>query len=859
MPSKNSVRAQSGRNLIVALTTTFKGEPYEMDIARIIAHLTLSQKIALVEGHDSWHTFAVPENGIRALTLTDGPHGLRMARQAQGGFDVDDNEESTAFPTSATVGSSWNPAHAYAIGRAIAQECVERGVDVLLAPGINIKRNPLCGRNFEYYSEDPLLSGAFGSQFVQGVQSRGVGCAVKHFAANSNENYRFVGDSQVDERALREIYMRAFERVVRQAHPYAVMTSYNKVNGVFASENASLLRGTLRQEWGFDGLVMTDWGGTHDRVASMLAGCDLDMPGGVIHNRILLAQAIRSGEMSMDVLDRAVGRVLLLGERASAAHASRPRAEGHDEASVHSISRSTLAHNEALALEVAKDSAVLLANDGTLPLKEQDGLLVVGEMFEKLKFQGAGSSLINPPTVVSPRQAFDRRSIRYSYAPGYRSSHTKPEPEIAREALRMARKATTILVFAGLTDFDESEGFDRESMALPEAQRRLIEELLDTGKPVVLVLFAGAPVELPFADRLRAILDMYLPGMAGGEAAAALLLGEESPRGKLTESWLKTADDSSSCADYDKDEVARYYETIYVGYRCYDKAGIQPLFHFGHGLSYTAFSYADLHVSREKRRITVNCTVKNIGDVDASEVVQLYSGDNHGSVFKAERELRAFAKVRLRAGESARVSMGFSIDDLSYWNVREHRWVCESGEYPLMVGAASDDIRLSATLTIDDGELVPSPYSQAVSRAYAQPPRSVPKEFEDLLGRKIDPHPARWPVTMESRLLDFRHSPMGRILYRAILGTVEKNYRTALKMPDSLERDSRLKNSYFIVRMMPYNSPRSMCMSSSGAFSYSMAKGFPLLANGHLIAGVRTMLAKEHDPIDLVDREGTRS
>lgn len=799
------------------------------NVIRFVKEPTIEEKAALLEGVDSWNTNAVPRLEIPALFLTDGPHGLRKVRRANGGFGLADNEHSTAFPTSAAVASSWNTENAYRMGKAIAEECLASGVDVLLAPGVNIKRSPLCGRNFEYYSEDPLLSGAFGSAFVCGVQSKGVGCSVKHFAANSNENYRFVGDSVVDERALREIYLRAFERIVKGAKPYTVMCSYNRLNGVFASENKWLLTELLRDEWGFEGLVMTDWGATGNRVRGVLAGCDLDMPGGVWHNRKSIIEATKNGTLPMEVLDCAVKRVLALVENCS------------DGKSVKSYEAE---EHAKLSCEIAKDSAVLLKNDGVLPLTGGEKLLVVGEMFEKMRYQGAGSSLINPPKAITPKDAFDHRGIAYTYEKGFRCFYSGREARLESAALAAAKNADTILFFGGLSDFEESEGFDRQHMRMGENQTVLLNALLATGKKVVLVLFSGAPVELPCLSGLSALLDMYLPGMYGGEATAALLYGEISPSGKLAESWPERVEDTSCFADYDRGPVSQYYESIYVGYRYYDKAKTKLLFPFGHGLSYTSFKYTDLNVFEENGRISVTADISNTGDRDGSEIVQLYVKNNDSKVFKAEKELRAYTKVFLKAGESKTVTMAFDQSDLSYWNVKTHGWVLENGTYEICLAASAKDIRLTAPLYITDAMDRESPYSDEVSAAYEKPPRTISPCFEQFLGRTI-PVTRVKSLTLESSLAEFKSSLIGWIFYQAVMNTVQKGYKKALRMPDSLERDTRLKNSYFAIRMMPYNSIRSMCMSSSGQFTYPTAIGLVKMVNGHLIQGLKILLKKE--------------
>lgn len=781
-----------------------------------LEQLSLDEKTLLVEGGDTWGSHAIPRLGIPSLCITDGPHGVRKARESAGGFGVGDNEHSTAFPTAASVAQSWNPRNAERMAEAIGREARDMGVDVVLGPGVNLKRSPLCGRNFEYYSEDPLLTGVLGSAFVRGLQSTGVGASVKHFAANSNEDYRFVGDSIVDERALRELYLRAFERIVKEASPWTVMCSYNKVNGVFASENRELLTTILRDEWGFGGLVMTDWGATRDRVAGLAAGCDLDMPGQVAHNRRVVAAAVRSGELPAEVLDSAVERMLRLADRVAAA----PPVEPHDPE----------AHAQ-LAREIATEGAVLLANDGILPLAPDGDLLVVGELFEHLRFQGAGSSLINPPSVVSPRDAFDARGIAYRHLAG-------------SEAAAVAGEADTVLLFLGLTDFEESEGFDRAHLRLDDDQLALASDLVATGARIVVVLFAGAPVELPFAADVSAILLMGLPGMRGGDATADLLFGDASPSGKLAESWPLDAESSSAAADYNVSELNRYTESIYVGYRYYDKAGTPLRFPFGHGLSYTSFAYRDIVVTLDGGVVKVRGTIANTGERDGVEVVQLYVRNNRDGVFKADKELRAFARVGVAAGAEETVEFEFALADLSYWDVARHEWVLENGDYEVLLAASAADVRLTAPLRVTTGQQPRSPYPPEVDADYAQPPVGVPASFPALLGRAIPTLPRRRRLTMETRLADARGTLMGRLVGDAIVRSVRRTYDAALKLPPSLERDAQVKNGYTVWRMMPSASLRSLSMSSAGAFPYEVAEGLAEIAAGHPIRGLRRILSR---------------
>jgi beta-glucosidase len=798
------------------------------EIERLIGELTVAEKARILEGAEFWRTHAIERLGIPALFLTDGPHGVRKVRASEGAFGVSSNVPSTAFPPAVTLASAWDPELAARVGEAIAAEAIELGVDVVLAPGVNIKRNPLCGRNFEYFSEDPLLTGVLGASFVRAVEARGVGTSVKHFAANSNEDFRFVGDSVVDERALREIYLRQFERIVTEAKPSTVMCAYNALNGTFASDNRVLLTDILRGEWGFDGVVMTDWGATHDRVQAVLAGCELDMPGDAPHNRRAIIDALNDGSLPHEVLDEAVRRMLRLVLR------PRPEAEGSYDPGAHA----------ELSRQIATDGAVLLANDGVLPLSATGEYVVVGELFERMRFQGAGSSLINPTSVVTPRAAFDARGIRYRYHRGYRAMSHEADAALEDEAVSAVRPGDTVLFFGGLSDLEESEGFDRTSMAMGENQVRLLRRVAAAGARVVFVMFAGAPVELPFADELAAILDMHLPGMHGGEATARLLFGEVSPSGKLAESWPLTAADASSAADFDRSPRALYYESIYVGYRFYDAAGTTLRYPFGHGLSYTRFAYRDLEVHEADGRVRVRAQLDNVGEHDGVEIVQLYVRNNRDGVFKADKELRAFARIAVAAGRSATVELDFPLDDLSYWDVEAGGWVLDNGDYEVLLAASAADVRLRAPLTVDSGRAPRSPYPGEVDAAYAVPPTAVPAAFPALLGRELAPAPASRRLTMETRLTDASRTLLGAMMLRLVSSRVRKDYTASLAMPDGTERDARVKNAHFVWRMMPFQSLRSMVMSSGGAMPSHVAQGIAELAQGHPIRALRRLFRK---------------
>ena len=790
------------------------------------SELTKTEKSALLQGTDFMYTCGVPRLGIPRLSMADGPHGLR--KQIGGGDNgVSKSEPATAFPTAACVASSWNPENAEQIGSAIGEECRYYGVHMLLGPGVNIKRNPLCGRNFEYYSEDPLLAGKFGAAFVRGVQSMGVSACLKHFALNNQENFRFVGNSVVDERAMREIYLKPFEIAVKEGKPGAVMSAYNRINGTFASENKWLLTDVLREEWGFDGIVMSDWGGTHDRVAGIRAGEDLEMPGDTAVSLKKVYDALSDGSLSGDEANACVTRILAATER----FASASKTESFDRD-----------RHSALAAEVAADSAVLMKNDGTLPLDRTKPLCVIGELFEKMRYQGSGSSMISPTVVVTHKDAFDARGIRYEYARGYSAGVDPAEGNPIAEAVALAGKYDIVLLYLGLTDLVESEGGDRAHMRLPDDQLELVNALMKTGKKIAVVLSGGSPVELPFAGGVSAILNLYLPGQCGGEAGARLLFGEANPSGKLAETWYRSYADVPYGEEYSKKGNELYKESVFVGYRYAKTAKVKPAFPFGFGLSYTDFEYKNLAVKKGNGVVTATLTVRNTGNRDGAEVVQLYVKNNENSaVFKPESELRAFRKVYLRAGEEKVVTLSFALSELSFWNVKENAWALENGEYTIEVGASSEDIRLTAPLTVTEGVTAASPYPDTVNREMSGAKPVGNAAFAALLGKPLPEEPPVLPLTMESRFCDFRKTFMGRILYNAVCGVAKKQLKKSKKMPAGPERDNRIKGAIFLQRIFDTNCVRTLSLSAGKSMPWNIAEGFVQLGNGHLIRGVAAM------------------
>ena len=799
-----------------------------MEINEILRRLTTEEKAALVAGTDFMFTNPVPRLHIPSLRMSDGPHGLRV--QTEGGDNgVTASEPATSFPTAATVASSWEPENSRLIGAAIGKEAHKYGIHVVLGPGANIKRNPLAGRNFEYFSEDPYLAGKMAAAEVRGIQGEGVGVSVKHFALNNAENFRFMGNSVADERAIREIYLKVFETIVKEAHPATMMCAYNKINGEYCCENKWLLTDVLRKEWGFDGLVMTDWGAMHDRVKSLKAGLDLEMPGDTAICRKWILDGVKDGSLAMEVLDEAVKNVLILVETYARSHPDDCDFEA----------------NDRLACEIAEDSAVLLKNDGVLPLDEKEKLFVCGDLFEKMRYQGAGSSMINPTKLTTPKDAFDAMGVRYTYARGYAENSTSTNDALLREALEGAKKHQKVLVFAGLTDYVESEGCDREDMRLPENQLALIEGLIKEGKQVIVVLFGGSPVELPFAEEVSAILHMYLPGQSGGRACASLLFGKANPCGRLAETWPLRYEDVPFGETFGKSENEVYKESVFVGYRYYTTAKKQVRYPFGYGLSYMSFAWSDMQISEEGDRFMISCRVKNTGTRDGAEVVQLYVSAPESKVYKPLRELRAFQKVRLAAREEREVRLTVNKDELRYFDMQKRVWVLEGGEYRFELCSDAETVVLEQAAILE-GEHN-APYPEDVLKVYqdANLEGLTDVLFEKMSGQHIPPLPANKPITLESRFSNLEKAgPMGKILHSAVLSVATKQMKEAKKLPEGKERDNKIKGAFFLKRILESNSLISMSMSAGKTMPYNFACGFMELANGHLFKGIQCFCTK---------------
>ncbi|MEW4370541.1 glycoside hydrolase family 3 C-terminal domain-containing protein [Paenibacillus kandeliae] len=666
------------------------------DIAELIRQLTLEEKASLCSGLDFWHTQPIERLGIPSVMMTDGPHGLR--KQSEGGdhLGLNDSVPATCFPTAAGLAASWNRELLHEVGQAIGEEAQAEQVAVVLGPGTNIKRSPLCGRNFEYFSEDPYLSSELATHHIQGVQSQHVGTSLKHFAANNQEERRMSVDTIVDERTLREIYLASFEGVVKQAQPWTVMCSYNKVNGTYAGEHKYLLTDILRKEWGFKGFVVSDWGAVNERVDALKAGLELEMPanGGIGDAKIVAA--VKEGKLDEQVLDRAVEQVLRFVFQA--VELQQPNATFDKD------------EHHQLARRVAAESMVLLKNDNQLlPLSKSGKIAVIGEFAVQPRYQGSGSSHINPTHLdkaLDEIRGLVGSDAEVTYEPGYDLDSDEVKDELVHDAVKLAEDADVVILFTGLPDRYESEGYDRTHLDLPLNHQHLIEALAAVQSNLVVVLSNGSPVTMPWLNQTAAVLEGYLGGQAGGGAAADLLFGEMNPSGKLPETFpVKLSDNPSFLYFPGEGDRVEYREGIFVGYRYYDTKQVEPLFPFGYGLSYTTFAYDKLQVNRtsmtDQDTVQVQVEVRNTGSVAGQDIVQLYVHDPESRVIRPEQELKGFAKVALEPGESKVVAFTLDKRAFAYYNTELRDWHVESGEYELRIGASSRDIRLKQTIQVE--------------------------------------------------------------------------------------------------------------------------------------------------------------
>ena len=773
-----------------------------MEIEKILSQMTLEDKIALCSGANFWQTKKYEQYGIPSLFMCDGPHGLRKQEDAADMLGVNKSRPATCFPAEVTSAGSWDPELLTEIGAAIGEEAKEQGVGLVLGPGANLKRNPLCGRNFEYFSEDPYLAGKLAAGFIRGAEAQGVGTSLKHFAANSQELSRFTSDSVMDGRTLRELYLTAFEIAVKEGKPSTVMCAYPKLNGTHCSDHKELLTEILRTEWGFDGMVVTDWGAMNDRIEGFRAGCDLNMPGGSDYMEKEALQSVKDGTLPERCVDDSTRRVLKLVFRA--ADTLREKAACDYEA------------HHALAKRAAAEGAVLLKNEGgILPLKPGAKIAVVGAMAKELRYQGAGSSPINPTKLPQPLELLPGAV----YAPGCDEKGSTTDA-LLQEVQNAARKAETVVVFAGLPAQCESEGFDRDSLKMPEGHRKMIEAAAHANPNIVVVLLCGSVVECPWAEKIKAILYMGLPGQAGGEAIADLLYGRANPGGKLAESWPYRYEDVPSSDIYGKTTDALYQEGVYVGYRYYDKAGVPVRWPFGYGLSYTEFAYSDLTVEDD----TASVTVRNIGKSSGAEVVQLYLAAPQEGLHRPVQELKGFQKVHLQPGESETVRFTLIDRDFAVW---QEGWKVPGGTYTVCVGGLTAEIKKSG-----DDLSIPAWQKGSWYEHCAGKPN--PADWERMLGHSYTPPVLKkGSFTMDNTVMEMKdYSFVMKIMFKAVESTVAKGFGG--------KKD--YENPDFRMMMNASAGAPLRSMQISGGMKGGVLPGMLEMANGHFLRGIWKMI-----------------
>ena len=769
-----------------------------MDIETILQQMTLEDKIALCSGENFWETKKYEKYGIPSLFMCDGPHGLRKQEDVADMLGVNESRKATCFPAEVTTAGSWDPELLTEIGAAIGEEAREQGVGLVLGPGANLKRNPLCGRNFEYFSEDPYLAGKLAAGFIRGAEAQGVSTSLKHFAANSQELSRFTSDSVMDERTLRELYLTAFEIAVKEGRPSTVMCAYPKLNGVHCSDSKALLTDILREEWGFGGMVVTDWGAMSDRIEGFRAGCDLNMPGGSDYMEKDVLKAVKDGTLPESCVEDSARRVLKLVFRT--AETLNKQASCDYEA------------HHTLARRAAAEGAVLLKNEGgILPLKQDAKIAVIGAMAKNLRYQGAGSSHINPTKLAQPLD-FLPDAI---YAPGC-DERGDTTDALLKEARAAAQQAEVAVVFAGLPDRYESEGFDRDNMKMPAGLLRMIEAVAGANPNTVVVLLCGSAVECPWADSVKGILYMGLPGQAGGEAISDLLYGCVNPGGKLAESWPFTYEDVPSSEIYGKTTDALYQEGVYVGYRYYDKAGVPVRWPFGYGLSYTTFAYSDLTVEGD----SVSVNVKNTGKCAGAEVVQLYIQEPQDGLYRPLRELKGFQKVFLQPGESQTVTFSLTGRSFAVW---QDGWKIPAGTYDACVGGLTVSIERP-------GEVLPIPAWQGGSWYERCTGRPNQTDWEAMLGRTYTlPVLKKGSFTMDNTVMEMKdYSLIMKIMFKSVEATIAKGFGG--------KKDYENPEFRMLMNSSAGSPLRSMMISGG------VLPGMLEMANGHFFRGIRKMI-----------------
>jgi beta-glucosidase len=788
--------------------------------------MTLQEKAGMCSGLNFWYLKGVDRLGIPSIMVTDGPHGLRKQVADADHVGLNESVPATCFPTASALAATWNRELIYDVGVALGEECRKEKVSVILGPGANIKRSPLCGRNFEYFSEDPYLSGEMAKSHINGVQSQGVGTSLKHYAVNNQEYRRLTIDAVVDERALREIYLAGYEIAVRDAQPWTVMCAYNKVNGVYCAQNRYLMTDILKQEWGHNGLVVTDWGAMNERVEALRAGIELEMPGSPNGNDALIVEAVNAGKLDEQVLDQAVERLLALIFKAEETFSRKFKCD--------------LDEHHSLARKVAGEGAVLLKNDGQLlPLNQTTKVALIGRFAKHPRYQGAGSSLMNPTQLdtVYDEMAKLVGEEYITYVPGYTAKADTVDEGLVEESLRVASEADVVVICAGLTELYETEGLDRTHMKMPPGHNAVIEALADAHEKVVVVLSNGSPVEMPWVNKVPSILEGYLGGQAGGGAIADILYGEVNPSGKLAETFpVRLEDDLSHLYLPSGPKTVEYRESVYVGYRYFDTIEQDVLFPFGHGLSYTSFAYSDLSVSQSKELegpVTVKFKVRNAGELAGKEIVQIYVHDVESSIFRPAKELKGFQKVDLAPGEEAEVDIELDQRAFAFYDANQKDWIVESGEFEIWVGASSRDIRLTQSIQLDSAQAATPLDREKLSSYYNLAPDTIISQgdFETLLGYPVPQNTPskKGEFDLNTPICDMQDSFIGRTFYKFMKSQMDKVFEADQEdTPTAILMEA-------IVKEMPL---RGVLTFSAGRVNRRMLEGLLDMMNGKFFRGL---------------------
>lgn len=782
-----------------------------MNVQSIIQQLTLHQKAALLSGKTTWETFDFTSEGVPSIFLSDGPTGLRKQEGAGDHLGLNQSVLATCFPTAATLANSWDTELCEAVGAAIGREAAAQDVHVLLGPGLNIKRNPLCGRNFEYYSEDPYLSGKLAAGFIRGVQSEGVAACPKHFAVNSQELRRMSSDSVVDERTLREIYTTGFEIAVKEAQPLTIMSSYNKVNGVYANESAHLLSKLLRDEWGYQGIVVSDWGGDNDRVSAVKNGSHLAMPSMGLVGQREIVEAVQRGELDEAVLDQRVSELLAV---ISTLHEEEKNKQFDSQ------------QHHALAKKAAQESIVLLKNEQhILPLAASTRVAVIGDFAQEPRYQGAGSSLVNPTQVDTFLEAIEKAELEVvGFSKGYHRDGSSDEILID-EAVSLAKQSSVVLVYVGLDEMSESEGLDRSHLSIPKNQLALLERLSQEHDAVVALVAAGSVIDFSWEKNVQGILHGYLKGQAGETALVDALVGTVNPSGKLAETYPMQLSEVPSSREFPATgEHALYREGLYVGYRYFDKVEVPVQYPFGYGLSYTTFEYEEVKVTEQG----VQVTLKNTGSVYGEEIIQLYVGLPNSKVYRAVKELKGFIKVGLNPGEVKMVTIPFDDKTFRFYDVTCQQWSVEQGEYVISVGAHSQDIRLTATMKVDGVTFSEKQQAQLQSYWSGQVMSVSDEEFEQVLNRPL-PQPTimqKGQLVLNSPLSDMQYakSSLARLMFKLLRHQLQK-----------AEQKGKPDLNMLFLYNMPF---RALAKMTNGAIDLAMVQGILTMVNGRGFKGM---------------------